>query len=185
MKTIKLLSFFIVATVILSSCDAIADTLAKDVEGTTNINFTTKDAPLTAPSGLQKANNAIEGVIAYDSVLNTAQIDAELEKVNMTRDNIRSITLTLATFTLPTTTAALGFVGAKLYVDGVLVAQQEGTIEGLVAGLVIKDATAFENAVNNGGRIIITTPIKLPKGLAVSLALHYIARVSLIATTNS
>jgi len=181
MKTIKLLSFFIVATVIFSSCDAIADTLAKDVEGTTSINFTTTDAPLSAPSGLQKANNA--EIVEYDQTLNTTEIDAELEKVGMTRDNIRSITLLAAAFTLPNATAAQGFFGVKLYVDGVLVAQQEGTIAGTtIVGLVIKDAAAFENAVSNGGRIKITSTTKLPKGIAVKLALEYRAKVSLIAS---
>ena len=183
MKTIKLLSFFIVATVIFSSCDAIADTLAKDVEGSTKINFTSTGKSLSAPNGLQKANNVLNPeYVEYDKPMSTTEIDTELAKVSLTRENLRSITLTEVEFTLPNSTDASRFAGAKLYVDNVLTAQQEGTITGSTLTMAIKNSTSLLNAVNNGGNIKITTTTQLPANIVVNIVLYWRTRVSIIAT---
>ena len=181
MKTIKLLSFFIVATVIFSSCDAIADSLSKDVAGSIDINFTTTGGALTA-KGLQKVKIATNDVFIYDSVMTLSHVDVELAKVGMDRKNIRSLELDSVTFELPTDADALKFTGVKLYIETGLTAQQEGIVSGKTFKLVIKDKNRLEYGLEDQGdiHIQISNPTPIQKGIVVKAKLHYTAKISAI-----
>jgi hypothetical protein len=176
MKTIKLLSFFIVATVIFSSCDAIADSLSKEVDGTMNIDFTTTGEPLTAPDGLQKANNATNAdIIIYNEPFQLSEVRDELKKYGLDIHNFRDLTITSATFTLPTTADAQKFAGAKILVYDQLLGQQEGSITSNTFNLVIKDQGVLFNTIRfwATSHVKITNPIQLPKGLDVKVKINY------------
>lgn len=187
MKTIKLLSLFIVATVIFSSCDAIADTLSKDVDGTMNIDFTTTGEPITAPDGLQKANNATNAdIIIYNQPFSISDVRTELKKYGLDVRNFYKITITSATFTLPTTADAQKFAGAKILVYDMLLGQQEGTITSNTFNLVVKDQNVLFNTIRfwATSHVKITNPIQLPKGLDVKVKINYTAKVSAISNPD-
>jgi hypothetical protein len=121
MKTIKLLSFFIVAAVIFSSCDAIVEKTSKTVETVETISFTTTDASLV-PQDKQNVKNALSKL--YEDESSRSKIEDQLKKYGLNIKNISDLEVTKVTATFESLADAKLFNNLEFRIQNRTIAKQ-------------------------------------------------------------